>query len=496
MNRCLPAAVLVLTLAVPLRADENDWFVPLGRPPKASPRRISGGESFPPLPLPATPVRRSERKRQPKPGTLIGKVAWGETASFTYDNGSTTRISDWNLCPADIQQLLKKSGRWFGLPYSTEAINLAAFHGDPQRTPVLLLNGGRRIRLDEGQRDALRRYVMRGGMVVFDSIAGSPYFYESSKQLTQEVFPEFALRVIPPDHPLYHMIYDIEEVSYPKNLDSSQPFLEGIYVGARIGVLISKYGLGCGWDDHEVPFLDKAIYYDVDSANRIGHNLVAYAIGYGNVGIEEAKPEAFGSLDEKRPTDEFVFAQIKHGGAWNVHPGAAAALLRRLRSNTSLRVSLKRVSVDPGKDDISAFPFLFLTGLDDFGFDDKAVGELRAFLNSTGTLFINNGLGLSTFDRAVRRELQRILPEAELKPVPPEHPLYQAVFPVDTVRYTPAVLSRDATLAAPRLEGVTINGDLRVIYSPFDMECAWLGIEYPLALETPPNKETPCPRSS
>ena len=63
-------------------ADENSWLVPLGMPPKAKPRRISGGESFPPLPLPATPLRRSERKRPPSPPKLIGKIVWGETASF------------------------------------------------------------------------------------------------------------------------------------------------------------------------------------------------------------------------------------------------------------------------------------------------------------------------------------------------------------------------------------------------------------------------------
>ena len=35
-------------------SDENEWFKPLGAPPKASPRHISGGEGVPPLPLPAS----------------------------------------------------------------------------------------------------------------------------------------------------------------------------------------------------------------------------------------------------------------------------------------------------------------------------------------------------------------------------------------------------------------------------------------------------------
>ncbi|MGQ9662245.1 MAG: DUF4159 domain-containing protein [Kiritimatiellia bacterium] len=480
MKRSLLCLGVVLAVATSL-ADEDEWFRPLGLPPKAAPRRIAGGESFPPLPLPATPLRRSERKRQPSPSTLVGKVMWGETATFTYEGGLTTKISDWNLCPGDVQQLLAKAGRWFGLNYGHEPVHLGTFHADPERMPVLLFSGGRSLKLDRRQIETLRSYVLNGGMVIFDSIAGSPYFYASAKRVTEQAFPEFAVRVIPLDHPVFHILADVERVTYPKHLKSNIPFLEGIYVGCRIGVLISKYGLGCGWDDHEVPLIEKAIYYDIDSANKLGLNIIAYAVGYATVGREEAKPELFGALDEKRPSDELVLAQIQHEGAWNVHPGGVATLLRRLRQNTALRVSLKRVPVVPGRDDLAPYPILYLTGLDEFQFDEKAVAALRRFLANAGTLIINNGLGLRTFDTAVRRELKKVLPEVDLVPVPASHPLFSSVFPVTEVQYTPAVLREKPDLRQCYLEGITLNGDLRVIYSPIDIEAAWQGCEHPLA---------------
>jgi len=475
---------LILATAAPCAfgAGENDWFVPLGRPPDAPPKRISGGEGFPPLPLPATPLRRTERKRQPTPPSLFGKVVWGEQGSFTYDGGQTTQITDWNLCPADLQHLFEKVRNQLGLQYTYDEVSLPSFAGDPDKMAVLFFSGTRTLKLDDQSLAKLRAYVLKGGMLCFDSVAGSPYFYDSARALMQQAFPELAWREVPADHPLYHMVTDVNNVNYSPNVASDKPQLEALYVGSRIAVLLSKYGLGCGWDGHGVPLLKDAAYYDPASANAIGMNLVAYAIGYNRVGMEESKPELFAAVDEKTPTDEFVFAQLSHEGAFNVHPNSATALLSKLRVATSLRVNLKREVVDPGKDDLSNLSFLYLTGMDDFHLSDNAVTALRGFLQRNGTLLINNGLGLSTFDAAVRREMARVLPGAKLEPIPPSHSIFSDVVPVSQADYTPAVAMRYGQLKTPKLEGITLGGDIRVIYSPIDLEAGWEPTEYPMAI--------------
>ncbi len=462
-------------------AAEKDWFVPLGPPPEAGKRRISGGESFPPLPLPATPLRRTERKREPSPPKLIAKVAWGEEATYTYDEGGKTRIADWNLCPGDLQQLMKAASARLGTTYGADSFSLATFDGDPAKTPVLFFSGVRTIRFSPHELELLRSYVLRGGMIVADSIAGSPYFYDSFRAAMEQIFPDLGFRSIPEDHPIYHMLVDVDKVGFPKNSKSDRPELEGMYVYSRIGVLISKYGLGCGWDGHEVPMLKQAQYYDPVSAEKIGVNLIAYAVGYARLGREQAKPELYGALDEKHPTDEFVFAQIKHDGAWNAESGGATRLLEQLRQNTSLRVSLKRVPVQPGHDDLSPFTFLYLTGLDDFHWDAAAVASVKHFLDSGGTLLINNSLGLRTFDAAVRRELKKVLPESELTPLAASSPLFTSVFKIGAADYTAAARAQKPGLSAPRLEGVSLHGDVKVIYSPYDLEAGWQGMDHPLA---------------
>lgn len=475
--RCL----LVLCLMAPLVASENDWFVPLGPPPAAAPRRISGGEGFPPLPLPATPLRRSERKKQPSPEALIGKVVWGEAASYTYAAGETCTITDWNLCPGDVQQLLEKARGVLGVAYGRTEIDLASFDGDPARLPVLEFSGVRSIPASAPQIALLRQYIQRGGMLVFDSIAGSPYFTASARALAQRILPEEPLRAVPPDHPLLHLAFDCSQAAFSANAPGDQIALEAAYVGSRIGILISPYGLGCGWDNHPVPLLKQAVAYDVATASKLGVNLVAYAVGYGHVAREEAKPELFGSADERRPANEFVFAQIRHEGHWDCHPGAAGALLARLSSDTSVVANHRRVAVTPGVDDLAPFTVLYLTGLDDFHWSAAARQALTRFLARGGTLLVDNALGLATFDRAVRRELPSLLPGSRFTVLPPDHPLFSAAVPVRTARFTPALAKAHPDWSTPLVEGLAVDGEWRVLYSPIDLAGGWTGWEFPLS---------------
>jgi hypothetical protein len=491
--RCLCAGVparvvfvLVVFLAAGLAvgADEQQWFRYLGNKtaPKSPRKGMNAAEATAPLPLPATPLRRNERKKPPQPDYLIGKVIWGQAASFTDSSGSTMQIADWNLCPTDVEKVTD-AARQMDLAYHWTSVNLDGFHWDSKKLPALLFSGTRTLRISDTNVQKLREYVLGGGMVICDSIAGSPYFYDSAKSTFLKAFPECSWRTLPMDHPLYHIFSDVATAKYGRGGAGDQPYLEAIYVGSRVGVLLSKYGLGCGWngDLSGVSQIPEATYYDVESATKIGANLAGYIVGYAEVGLVEGRPEVFGLSDQKPATDEFVFAQLKHDGAWNVHPGAATALLVKLKKNTSVRVNLQRRSVNPETDDLSGYPFLYITGLDDFSLSQKAVDSLRQYLRLGGVLVANNGLGLSTFDAAFRRELGKVLPGTQLQEIPQGHPLYRSLFTIDKVAYSPAV-SGDVRggAAGPLLLGVNIDGELRVIYSPYDMEAGWLAVYYPL----------------
>ncbi|NQT00452.1 MAG: hypothetical protein HQ580_00360, partial [Planctomycetes bacterium] len=117
--------ICIFVVCVPAVGKENDWLTYLGNKTqsKAPPKHMSAAEALPPLPLPATPLRRTERKKPPQPDYLVGKVIWGESASFVDSSGDKMDIADWNLCPTDMEKLVG-NGRSMDLKYHWQNVNL------------------------------------------------------------------------------------------------------------------------------------------------------------------------------------------------------------------------------------------------------------------------------------------------------------------------------------------------------------------------------------
>src|SRR5574344_359637 len=127
MKKFTSFVLSALLAALAVAETEDDFLRPVGLPPKGKPQMRQGGEALPPLPLPATPLRRSEKKRPPSPSTLIGKVIWGGYLDYTWKNGQITRVFDWNMVPADCQSLLQFSYRHLNMDYKVESTSLKGF---------------------------------------------------------------------------------------------------------------------------------------------------------------------------------------------------------------------------------------------------------------------------------------------------------------------------------------------------------------------------------
>ncbi len=464
----LGLAVLLLLLP-PAAADHG--------PPPAAPKRIKGGESFPPLPLPATPLRRTERKREPAPPALIGKVRYGGTRLWTDTEGRSFLINDWESEKGDVPVLLTRVASAMGTRYRSEPTDLETFSRDPDELPILYFTGHGELNLSPEQRVALRDYVVNGGTIVAVACHGTPDFTRAFIAEMANVFPGKSVKVLPPDHPVYASVYNVDAVGYSpaaQGHDDGLPYLLGLDFGCRTGVILSPLCMTCSWANVQHTACPS---WSAADGSRMGVNLIAYALAALPLGKFLSRTKVYYEAEE-RARGDFVFAQLRHGGDWDPDPSAAANLLRSVSALTSATVKFKRVAVAPG-DDLAGVPFLYLTGHEDFRFSDAEAANLRGFLESGGFLLADACCGRKAFDTAFRREMRRILPDRALAPLSPDHPVFSCHLKVAGVTYTPLVARERPALTAPEMEGVEVDGVLRVLYSRYDLGNGWEGMDHP-----------------
>ena len=460
-------------------AGENDFLRPVGKPPRAKAQRRQGGEAFPPLPLPVTPLRRSEKKRPPSPGVLICKVIWGKYLDYKWKNGVVTRVFDWNMVPADCSRLLRFVKSYTKMEYKVQTLDLNVFSGNPSEVPVLYFSGGRSVNFTPAELLKLRRYLKAGGMIWFDSVVGSPYFYKSALKVTREILPESSVKRLAPDHPVFRLVKPLNSAQV-NNGKYILPTLDGAYIGSRLAVVISPYGMGGGWDNTYPQLIKQAKFYKRYPAICMGVNLAAYAVGWSETGRRYASRERFDGSKNKNP-DKIVFAQLRSSGIWDANPGAASRFMRYLAQNVSIQAGAEPVYVSAAKIPLDNYPFLYFTGIGHFKFSAAEISKVREYLNNGGFLFINNAMGLNEFNYSVIKAVKSLYPTEKLKEISAKDPMFAAApFKFTASGFTPEAAEKFRGRTYPLLYGLKGSDDrYKIIYSPVDLAGGWQGAPGP-----------------
>ncbi len=453
--------------------------VDCGPPPKAKPQNRTGGESFPPLPLPATPLRRTEKKRPPAPPALIGKMALGPIR-YVVREGKRTQYRDWMTDPADLDSLLEWTNQKLGIEYRKAEADFEHFSYDPRELPALLFAGHNGFQLEAEARKLLERYVLDGGLIIGDACCGWKDFDAAFRREMEALFPGRKLRKLAADDPLLASYYKLGKFQYQK-ADGSRyeddPCLEGITVGCRTAVVYSPADLTCGWDGHDHP---RGLRVVPDQARQIGANYVTYLLGSYQLGRFLSTTKVYHETDAPA-RDDFVFAQVIHEGDWDPDPSAVYNLLKHVRDHSTLTIKFKRVNVRLEDPKAMGYPLLYMTGHDDFRWTEKQAAWLQHYLKAGGMLLADACCGRLAFDLAFRRELAKALPEHKLETLPLDHPLYKAHDEVAKVEYTPRVAEDFGAMSAPTLQGISLDGRLAVVYSRFDLGNGWEQFPHPYA---------------
>jgi hypothetical protein len=142
--------------------------------------------------------------------------------------------------------------------------------------------------LSDPEAAALREYLLRGGFIMLDDFWGT-YEWENVQQQLKKVFPEYPIKELSLDHPLFHCYFDVEEVvQVPQNdnwiyggrtheKDGYVPHYEAIVDNdGRVLVLIARNtDNGDAWewiDDPRYPLRFGLAAY------RLGMNAIMYSM--------------------------------------------------------------------------------------------------------------------------------------------------------------------------------------------------------------------------
>lgn len=386
---------------------------------------------------------------------------------------------DWDLHRNGVHNLVRYVEPLWRQKLSWQTIDArAAKVEDLLETPVLFLSGREALDLTAEQKQNLKQYVSQGGFIFAEACCGGEQFDKSFRQLAKELFPDSALRLLPPEH----VIWFAQERVAPEHM---RP-LYGIDACCRTSVVYCPKDLSCLWElsrgDRETGY-PQAVKDEIKAGLAIGANVLAYATNRQlKDKLQRPQLSTQGDPNANLTRGVLVIPKLLHGGGADEAANTLPRLLGVLRSEVGLRVSTTPLLVSPDDPQLLDHAVAFIHGRRDFRFSDPQRKALATYLRRGGFLFGDAICANPQFATALRREIKAALPEAEFVRLPENHPILSQQFRgYDLSRVTlrdPQLRAAGDPLTArqvkisPLLEGVQLEGRLAVVFSPYDISCA------------------------
>jgi hypothetical protein len=156
-----------------------------------------------------------------------------QVANLVYaGTKSSLCFSDHFLIKAEKETSISTSRRFHAAKLASESI---------YEFPLVIMTGEGDFQLSEAERENLRRYIERGGFLLASAGCSSTEWDRAFRREMAAVFPKHPLEPIDQKHPVFHTVYDINEL-HTTHGGSPRP-LVGVSIGGRLGVLYSQDGL-------------------------------------------------------------------------------------------------------------------------------------------------------------------------------------------------------------------------------------------------------------
>jgi hypothetical protein len=216
----------------------------------------------------AAPATQQSIEVVPEPKQIGGESqSVVQVANLIYAGTKSSKcFSDHFLVQAETDSSISTSRRFHSVKLSSQ--ELFEF-------PLVIMTGEGAFELPETERQNLRKFVEGGGLLLASAGCSSPEWDRSFRSEMATIFPEHPLSAIAMTHPVFHTVYDIDELKLSHG-GTPHP-LEGVSIKNRLGVLYSIDGLNdtahtqgcccCGGNE-------------ISNCEQVNVNILAYALLY------------------------------------------------------------------------------------------------------------------------------------------------------------------------------------------------------------------------
>jgi len=125
---------------------------------------------------------------------------------------------------------------------------------------------------------------------------------------------------------------------------------------------------------------------------------------------------------------QLAILKYRGGGDWYANPTAVPNLRAFCNDELAMGLGEEVATVEVGSPDLFDFPWIHMTGHGNVVFSASEAQNLRSYLEAGGFLHISDNYGMDPY---VRREMAKVLPDADWLEVPWSHPVFHAAYDLD-----------------------------------------------------------------
>lgn len=368
----------------------------------------------------------------------------------------------WNNRPNDLEMFTRYISDFSEKAQNWQMLSLDAPPEHWLGPPVAYLASDSAIELTAEQKDTLKWYLDRGGMLLVNPDTGSEAFLRSMRTLARELYPQWPIRELEQDHPFYTTLFRISD---------KRRRLKGVSNGARELIIFA---------DQDWGYEMQADTPGRGETWRLMTNIWAVASNRGLLAPRMTARFA-APVNKHRLKGTVALGRVIYDGDWLVEPATWEMLARRLYERTGVTIEVRDYELSLLDAADEQMPqFMHMTGVDEAALSDEQLRAMRAYIEAGGTILVETVGGRGRFAESIERQASRYL-DKSIAPLPAASPVLtgkgiEGGFDARrTVFQRYAVLHHGFT-TRPRLTAIRVDGRPALIFSREDLSEAALAV--------------------